>query len=731
MKYIERIYPWLLISPVVLPIIIWGGLIYPYLVPKTLLFYALSLISIAIFAILVAHGSSFYWERLFRPTSWTPLTLLALAYIASFFGIDFYRSFWSLLVRGDGLLMLTFSVSSFYLILLSTDRLFFTRLLRAISIIGGIVAVYGIGEWLFGGGRVGSLLGNAAFFAGYLGIALFATFATARELASGYWQRLAYTAIGAELIAILLTATRGTILALGVALLLALVYGALTGNSSRRAWSGGALMVLIVVGGLFVLFRSSLVQIPFEPISRIASISTNDTDVASRLFIWKNMLGEIKQHPVLGVGAEHIDVLFNTFYNPTQIQEQWFDRSHNAFLDYAAQYGIGGLLLYLILIGSFFIAAYRFRKNGTYTYATAFALLAVVYAVQNFFVFDTISSFWLFLALLSMALAISGSEAIREPLSFPVWTRALSWPFALFLVFLIIPVSVRPALAAYDLSQAYLYQISNPTLSVTMLSQGMALRTYAGLEYGYQAYEMYSSTQRETLTGEALVSTYTATKNILIANFEQYPYDARTALYLAHILTLAPKGESVSKGLLSEALARAIKGSPNRYQGWYVLANLSISNANTYPAGSKKRFAGYAAARNILSRYLTLVPTLSEPHFVLADLFYVSGDKTNATKEAEKGKLFYKSSLTTAKRAVGYYEMTKNWADATFFLNKVISLDPNNYTFQYDLAKVQYVNGNPKEAVRIVKALRTKNPSILSTDKNFLKAITAYEASKK
>ena len=727
---LERAYSWLLLAPVVLPVVIWGGVIYPYLVPKTLLFYALSFLAAGAFAVLVAHGRTFFWSRLAHKETWIPLALLALAYVASAFGIDFYRSFWSLFVRGDGLLMLTCAVTSFYLILLSADRAFFERLLRFVALVGSFVAAYGIGEWLVDHSRIGSLLGNAAFFAGYLGIAFFATLAAARTL-SGWVRRAAAFGAVLEVVAIVLTATRGTMLALGVAAVVALVYLAWRGEGKRRVWSAGVLFALIAVSGLFFAFRSEIAKVPFAPIARVASVSTSDPDVASRLFIWKHMIGQIEQHPWLGVGTEHIDALFNRFYDPTQIQEQWFDRSHNAFLDYAAQYGVGGLLLYLALIASFFVAAARFARRGERPLAALLALLAVTYSVQNFFVFDTISSFWLLLALLAAFSAVSLEDAPREPLPLPSWTRGVSWLFALVLVLLIVPASVRPALAAYDLAQAYKYQRVDVQKEISYLSQGIALGTYGDLEYGYEAYDMYANDQATALSGADRVAAYQSAVAILIADFARYPYDARTALYLAHVLSLAPGGVTVDNGLLSAALDRAIRLSPRRSQPWYLLVNLSIGTANTYPIGSDGRVKGYAAARDILARYIAIVPTLSEPHFVLAQLDLAAGDPQAAAKEAAEGKAYYTSDLETARRASGYYEAARDWQDAEFFLSEVVRLDPADNASWYDLAKVTYLAGDPASAERIVARLRQSDPSLLGTDQSFLAAITAYERSKK
>lgn len=684
---IERIYPWLLLSPVILPVVIWGGLIYPYLVPKTLLFYALSFLSAASFLILVAHGRPFYWARLARRETWIPAALVAVAYIASIFGIDFYRSFWSLFIRGDGLLMFTCAAASFYLILLSADRLFFDRLMRAAAIVGSFVAIYGIGEWLMGGGRIGSLLGNAAFFAGYLGITFFATLLSAESLSRG-WRTAARWGAGLQVVAIILTATRGTMLALLVAGLVYLAYLAFRGEGKVKKTSAWVLTAIVVFGGLFFGFRSQLAHVPFEPVARIASIGTNDPDVASRLFIWKNMMGEIAKSPWLGVGAEHIDVLFNRFFDPTQISEEWFDRSHNAFLDYFAEFGIAGFALYVMLIGSFFIAARRFFNRSEVRAAGLTALLAIVYAVQNFFVFDTISSFWLILALLAVLLSASASEASPEVLPVSGWTRPASLFAAAVLVYLIIPVSIEPARAAYDLAQGYKYAITDVSQEASYLNAGYALGTYGDLEYGYEAYDMYANYQ-QGLTGDAKTQAYEAAFTILKENFDRYPYDARTALYLAQVMSYAPSGVATDSNLLSLALARVLQESPKRAQAWYILANLSISQANENAPGSAARRAGYAAAEDILNRYIALVPALSEPHYVLAQLLYASGQTAAAAAEAAKGKQYYSSDLETAKRATVYYETVLDLPDAAFFLEEILRLEPGNTAAAQDLAKIQ------------------------------------------
>jgi hypothetical protein len=298
-------------------------------------------------------------------------------------------------------------------------------------------------------------------------------------------------------------------------------------------------------------------------------------------------------------------------------------------------------------------------------------------------------------------------------------------------VLLLIPVSIRPALAAYDLAHAYGYQLMDVPKSTDYLSHGFALGTYGDLEYGYEAYEMYAYNQQSVLTGENRTRAYQAAVSVLSANFNTYTYDARTALDLALVLSLTPEGVSVDKNVFANALGRAMLLSPKRPEPTYILANLAIADANRFPPSSASRLSGYATARKYLTDYIANVPAVSMPHFLLAQLDYASGDAASAAEEAAKGKADYMSDLATARTATVYYETVKDWTDCKFFLNEIVGLAPSDTASLYDLAKVTYLSGDPAGADAIVTALRTSHPEILPTDQNFLAAITAYEQSKK
>ncbi|MBI4133591.1 O-antigen ligase family protein [Candidatus Uhrbacteria bacterium] len=743
---LARAFPYLLIAPAILPLIYVNGLVYPYVTTKTFLLQGIGIIAFATFAYLALSGQSFFYGRLRNKLSWIPAALLVVAYTASIFGIDFYRSFWGLFDRGDGLLTLTVVTVFFYLILLSADRIFYKRLIRTIATVAGIVAAIAVLQWVvtvFGtkvsflpptSGRIGSTFGNAAFLAGYLGIALFVTLIALRD-ATGLWRRVYGVAAVLSVFAVLFAATRGTILALTAAGAIALGYAAWRGEGQIRRRARYGLIALVAATGLFFVFRAELTNVPFEPVRRIASISLSDGTVSSRLFVWKNISAEALRRPFLGYGAEHVDQLFDKIYDPGSILEQWFDRSHNAFLDYFVQYGVFGLALYLALIVAFILSAFRMYRHeppGVTSVGFLFLLLVLTYAIQNFFVFDTPSSLWLLYALLSLSIAATTEAPVVTPPQFTRWRRAVAVTTPFFIVLLIIPAVLLPLYANVMLTKGYLFHLIDVNRANTYFKRGLAFNTYADLEYGYQAYDIYTDRQTSQLSGSDRIAAYDYALSVLSTNFKKYPYDARTATYLGHVLDTAPPEVPVDNIFDEQVLARAIELSPLRAQAWYMTANIYLREANAFPAGSGERESYYREAIKILELYATKETKLPVPRYTLATLYYALDDHATAKKWADEAlPLYVKEDSAAARPAIKYYLAVGDWQHAARFLANLVADDPSDNDVLYDLAKVSYLAGDPGAALRIVEELRVKNPALLETDHNFLAAITVYEQSQK
>lgn len=736
-------FSYLLVVPAVLPLVYVSGLVYPYITPKTFLLQATGILALSLFVYMALSGHAFFYGRLRSRISWIPGALLAVAYATSAFGIDFYRSFWGLFDRGDGLLMLTVITTFFYLILISADRTFLERLTQTVAVIAGLVAAITVLQWMAAplgdtvpflppaSGRVGSTFGNAAFLAGYLGTTLF-VICIALKNTRGVWRRVYQTAAVLSVLAILFAATRGTILALLAAGVATLIFVALKGGRESKRFARYGLAAFVVLAGFFFLFRTELARVSSEPIRRIASISLSDGTVASRIFVWQGISAEALQRPLLGYGAEHVDQLFDKIYDPDLIVEQWFDRSHNAFLDYFAQYGALGLTLYLAFVGAFAMSAYRLYRRGLPGLANVgllFLLLILTYAVQNFFVFDTPSSLWLLYALFAVLIATLSDVPAT---SLQGTSPTVSLPISVLVFLLIVPTVILPLYANILLTKGYLLHVIDVNQANVYLTRGLALRTYADLEYGYQAYSMYTDHQAVQLLGKDRVAAYEYAFSVLSANFEKYPYDARTATYLGHVIDTAPPEIEVDDAFDGEVLARAIELSPLRAQAWYMTANIHLRKADSFKADSVQQKVHFREAIAVLEEYAQKATSLAVPRYILATLYYKLGDAATARKWADEGyPLYTEVDIAAARPAVKYYLAIGDWQRAVRFLSDIAGENPDDVAVLYDLAKVTYLAGDPATALEMVNSVRVRNPDILSTDQNFLTAITAYEQSKR
>jgi len=218
---------------------------------------------------------------------------------------------------------------------------------------------------------------------------------------------------------------------------------------------------------------------------------------------------------------------------------------------------------------------------------------------------------------------------------------------------------------------------------------------------------------------------------VLTANFEKYPYDARIATYLGHVIDTAPPEVTVDDTFDTLVLSRAIELSPLRAQAWYMMANISLRKADALTNDSQKE-KYFREAIVLLETYAEREPTLPLPGYTLATIYYKLGDTATAKKWADEALPLYTSPDTAvAGPAVKYYLATGDWKHAVLFLEDMVAENPTNYDTLYDLAKVTYLAGDPATAERIVQKLRIEDPSIIATDQNFLTAITAYEQSTK
>lgn len=219
------------------------------------------------------------------------------------------------------------------------------------------------------------------------------------------WKGLALLVAGLAIVLILITQSRSAWLALGVALLFVLV--TLLSNSSKRAYifKAPTLMIggLILGIGLGLLwFFSSQNQVANAPAKRLQALLTYEETknehtetIRERLQLWNNTLEMIQDAPLVGVGLGNWKIHFPKYSMAGLRSEQgviFFQRPHNDYLWVFSEMGIGGILAYLLILGSSIWAGVQLIRKAatqdTANYAIAVAITAGLVAFVVFSFFD-------------------------------------------------------------------------------------------------------------------------------------------------------------------------------------------------------------------------------------------------------------------------------------------------------------------------------------------------------
>ena len=189
-------------------------------------------------------------------------------------------------------------------------------------------------------------------------------------------------ALGFNIVALMMTGTRGALIALWLLLaiipLIAFVYRKqfdfIKWDSGKRILACGVLMVTIITMGLINSGNPKIiaeqaaygnVTTPFDrAFKRTASIKTTDASLNIRFVMWKATGEMIKANPLMGVGAGAWEAMLPLYQaEGAQLETDYY--VHNELLQLLAEYGLTGLLFLLALFGYLLMAAWKTLRNRT------------------------------------------------------------------------------------------------------------------------------------------------------------------------------------------------------------------------------------------------------------------------------------------------------------------------------------------------------------------------------
>lgn len=411
MSNLQKAIKYLLFATAFLPLAISDKFIYPFVSPRTGFFYFIIELAFVLFLGAYAQGHIKKQEKgkNFLILAFGAFVLASI--ISAFFGASLQNSIFGTIERGWGILTLVHVLLFFFLVRVffqKKDWLSYLKIIVWVSVLVSVIgilqrfgATLGVGIFLAGEGRILTTLGNPIYVAIYLLFSIFlASYLFLQEKKEkGKFNFVYLIPVCINLLAFLLADTRGTYLGFLAGLFVAGAIYLFFGEKKKLKISIASVMAAIVflILAAFSFPGNSLVQ--NTPIlNRVSTISLSGASITTRFIGWSAAWHGFLDNPILGVGPENFNIVFNKYVTPEfyiyESSSPYFDRAHNNYLDTLASVGLLGFLAYLGFIFFIFYFIYKCYKDGKFGVyeLMLFSGIFVAYLVHQVFVFDDLNS---------------------------------------------------------------------------------------------------------------------------------------------------------------------------------------------------------------------------------------------------------------------------------------------------------------------------------------------------
>ncbi len=672
-------------------------------------------------------------EPRYRPRfSWTLAAVGAFALwvgIADiFFSVDPIKSFWSNFERMEGYITVLHLLAYFVVVsaVLSAEKLWtwFLRLSVSASVVMssyGLLQLAGKIAIDQGSTRLDGTLGNAIYLAVYMLFNIFfALILLYRDWDNKVLRWFYAAALVLDTFVLFGTETRGTIIGLIGGLVIACVYLLFAGSGDAR-WKKlrqiamGTLAALVVLVLGFIVLRNIPAIQSAPAFGRLASISLQDKTTMARFMVWNMAWDGFTEKPITGWGQENFNYVFNKYYNPAMYaQEQWFDRAHDAFLDWLTAAGAPGFLLFISLFCASALAFWRSRALDVPERAILLGLLAG-FAFHELFVFDNIVSNIQFFTVLALAHGLSQREVPGR-----VW---LARPLSEKGMAIAAPVVIAAILGgtwwlnaggianAKNLLAAI--EVRNPRTGAQIdLNDNLAAfkAVIGGAPIGRQeAAEQLTQfaplvAQSSSASPELKQEFYSAALSAITQMTEERKGDARLELFLgAFFDQFGQYPEALQHLTLAHQL------SPNKQQ---ILFETGVNNL--------LRSGNMTDALSVLKEAFMLDTSYDAARFHYTTALYAAGQSAQA--DALILERFGTLTPDNTTLLQSYYN-GKQYGRAKVILNNRLEVDPNYGPSWVQLASVYYGEGDKQGAIAVLKRGVAKNPALAAQFNEIIKQV--------
>jgi len=659
--YLSKTIKYGLYAILLTPLAFWPKALYAFLTPKFLLFQILVEIVFAAWLILQmidSRGQSFLRRNYIVLAL---LSFFAVSFVSAIFGIDFSRSFWGIGARMTGLFA-ELHFFAWFLVLASVatqhnpnlqiypnstnnkennirsirmpfvDWNYYLNFSFAVSILVALTAFYQNTQWHLAPGY--TIFSNPTFVAPYF---LFHFFWGLYQIwNSKSWQKLYYVSASALILwAIFLGQIRGAFIGLFLGILflgIGLIFSNIFKTRSRILI---ACLYAIIVLSLILgwQFRGSKF-IEQSYFSRFSHISFEEVTVQTRFLTWQTAFKGFYDKPLLGIGPESFNYLFNAHYNPrllmyggSSFAETWQDKPHNAFVEILTETGIIGGLAYISIW--LFVVFYLFKifKRGPSVQASEkflsliLASAFIAYFGAIFFSFDSFGSwFGLFLFLAFLASHNNNSNLQIYP-NFTNINQNLKKLFVVFVcvgLFVLLYVNYGIWRANLADADAIRYFGRDSSVGIALFNKSLNYSTPYKSEYQFDLIASVSGAIEKGVPINNLEDTVNFALNEADKAVLAHPNNAAAYTDMLRIYNILGTSGRDSQILTQAELfgKKSLELSPNRQETLFYLARTALLKNNS------------KLAVQLTKQAVDIDPTIKVSHWYLG-LSYVANSQAN------------------------------------------------------------------------------------------------------
>ncbi len=420
----------------------------------------------------------------------------AILIIASIFGVNFYRSFFGDMARGEGII-LYLHLLVFFIILLGLfrkkeDWLWLFRAtviasglssLAALLQQGKLASFYGMD---LAGARLSGTLSNPDLFGSYLVLSIFLTFFLLVSERKKNWKAFWIFLIVLNFYTLISSGTRAAWIgfAFGIISIYVLNYRNL--KYKTKIFS---LLAILAVSVLILFFPLLIEKVNLEDSSfsrRILSIY--NIEISDRLNLWEISFRAFKDKPILGWGFESFSFVSDKYFKTGYTIGTYFDRPHNKVMEILASGGIIGLAGYFLIFFILFYLILKYSKlwNG-YNNKPGILFGSIIFGffvsgfIQNIFCFDHIGTYILFFLATGFVnnnfsnLAGADFEKFGKPSS--AGKIIIVCAVSVFMAFVMYQINIKPTVAAMYFPAYIRYESSDFATALSGYKIGISAKT--------------------------------------------------------------------------------------------------------------------------------------------------------------------------------------------------------------------------------------------------------------